>query len=179
MPSFPLYLTLAGLVNQDMSARVFQTMTTAIRDGHEEVHLLIQSTGGFIGDGIAIHNFLSALPIKLVTYNVGYVASIAVPIYLAGQRRIAARTATFMIHRTHTQGVSGVAAIQTAAATALRIDEENSVSILREALKIPEAQWAIYANADLTFTAEDGVNYGAVHELGLFAPPHGAPLYTV
>lgn len=175
----PLFLTIAGMVNQEMSARVFQTLSGAIRDGYQDVHLLIQSTGGFIGDGIGIFNFLSNLPIKITTYNIGYVASIAVPIYLAGSNRVCAETATFMIHRPHNTNVGGTTNTVIAAADSLRIDEKRCGTILKSFLKLPEEQWAIYANNDLTFSSSEAIKYGASHSIGMFVPVKGAPIFNI
>ena len=178
-PVQPLFLTLAGIVNQEMSCRVFQTFASAIRDGYVDVHLLIQSTGGFIGDGIAIVNYLSGLPISLTTYNVGHVASVAVPVFLSGYHRVAADTATFMIHRPHNTSVGGPANAVTAAAHSLRIDEDRCEQLLRSKMILPDDQWAIYAQNDLTFSAKEAIEYGAVHKIGSFCPSRGAPLFNI
>lgn len=175
----PLFLTLAGLVNQEMSSRVFQTLTGGIRDGFDNVHLLVQSTGGFIGDGIAIYNFLSSLPITLTTYNVGHVASIAVPIFLSGANRICSETATFMIHRPANTNIGGPSNAVAAIAHSLDIDEERCKTILKSKITLTPKQWAAYANNDLTFSAKEALKAGFVHRHGLFTPIKNAPLFNI
>lgn len=176
----PLFLTLAGIVNQEMTSRLFQVFAGCIRDGFTDIHLLVQSTGGFVGDGVAMHNYLAKLPVSLTTYNVGHVASVAVLIYLAGQRRIAAETAAFMIHRPHNASPGGPADVVSAVADSLRIDEDRCDALLKSnMLSMPSDKWTTYAKNDLTFSAQDAISFGAVHEFGAFAPRAGAPLYNI
>jgi ATP-dependent Clp protease protease subunit len=44
---------------------------------------LVQSTGGFVGDGIAIYNYLRNVPIEIIAYNGGMVSSIAVLVFIS------------------------------------------------------------------------------------------------
>jgi hypothetical protein len=48
--------------------------------------------------GIAIYNMLRALPVSVTTYNIGSVNSIGNVIFLAGSKRYASRTSSFMFH---------------------------------------------------------------------------------
>jgi len=63
------------------------------------LHILFQSSGGTIGDGICLYNFLRKSPIEIILYNSGIVSSIAVISYLGAAKRIVSQHATFMIHR--------------------------------------------------------------------------------
>jgi len=65
---------------------------------HDEIHMLLSTPGGTVQDGIAIYNFIRALPVPLITYNIGQVNSIGNVVYQAGQRRIASKTSSFMFH---------------------------------------------------------------------------------
>ena len=71
------WFTLSGDVNSDMVHRVFEAVADMTEDGVETAHILLQSNGGYVSDGICLYNYLSKLPIKIVTYNAGAVASIA------------------------------------------------------------------------------------------------------
>lgn len=67
-------------------------------EGHKDFCLLISSPGGSVQDGIAIYNFLKALPINLATYNIGVVDSISNVIFLAGKERYACKNSSFLFH---------------------------------------------------------------------------------
>ncbi|MCL6486240.1 MAG: ATP-dependent Clp protease proteolytic subunit, partial [Janthinobacterium lividum] len=95
------YFTLSGDVNSDMVRRVFDAAADMTEDKLSVAHILIQSNGGYVSDGICLYNFLSKLPFDIITYNAGAVASIAVTLFLAGRQRHASETARFMVHKSH------------------------------------------------------------------------------
>src|SRR5688572_8707271 len=84
-----------GFINQDALARVFKALSPAISNGVSHIHLLFQSAGGTVGDGIALYNYFRSLPVGLTLYNVGSVASIAAIAFLGARRRIATPHSTF------------------------------------------------------------------------------------
>src|SRR6059036_1458951 len=101
------YFTLSGDVNSDMVHRVFEAVAAMTEDGIETAHILVQSNGGYVSDGLCLYNFLANSPIEFVMYNGGAVASIAVILFLSGSRRYASETARFMIHKSHATASPG------------------------------------------------------------------------
>jgi ATP-dependent Clp protease protease subunit len=79
------WFTLSGDINSDMVHRVFDAVADMTEDMVTDAHILIQSNGGYVSDGICLYNYLSKLPIRFHFYNAGAVASIAVIVFLAGQ----------------------------------------------------------------------------------------------
>ena len=80
--SSTLYVTAAGIIDQAFLQRVFQGFAMASNANVQQIHLLFQSTGGTVADGIALYNYLRTLPIELHLYNAGTVSSIAVIVVL-------------------------------------------------------------------------------------------------
>src|SRR5690348_15092335 len=66
--------------------------------GAKEIYLMFASLGGNVPAGIAAYSALRALPVKLITHNIGNVDSIANIIFLAGEERLAVPHSTFMFH---------------------------------------------------------------------------------
>lgn len=64
----------------------------------DTIHLRINSPGGDVFDGVAIHNALRAHPAQIITHIDGLAASIASVIALAGDEVRMAPNAFFMIH---------------------------------------------------------------------------------
>lgn len=182
-PTIPpvIYATLTGIVDASMVQRVFAAGAPIVNSKVKTVHLLIQSTGGGIGDGIALYNYLRNLPIELVTYNVGQVSSIAVLIYLSGKRRLVNKSATFMLHKSTMTLITPAPVEQLQrAAQGLSIEDARSEAILHEHLPaLPPELWERHERGELTLTAEESVTFGLAHELGDFAPPAGSSLSTV
>jgi ATP-dependent protease ClpP protease subunit len=76
-PSTEVYAVFSDNVNQATTQRIFANFVGAMEKQFKHVHLLFQSSGGFVGDGICLYNFFSSLPIDLTIYNAGAVQSIA------------------------------------------------------------------------------------------------------
>src|SRR5437764_9130338 len=84
-----VYAMFTGQINQEALQRLFQGFGLVSNSGVLALHLLFQSTGGFVNEGIALYNFLRAVPLQLHLYNGGSVASIAAIAFLGAQRRYA------------------------------------------------------------------------------------------
>jgi len=141
---------------------------------------LIHSTGGWVSDGIVIHNYLRTLPVELVTYNSGAVSSIAVLVYLAGRRRVVNGSATFMIHKSTLTFPAPTTAEQIQKSIrALKIEDRRSEDILRQHINLPPKRWQVHKRGDLILTAQESVQFGLAHTVGDFAPPAGSKLFTV
>jgi ATP-dependent Clp protease, protease subunit len=68
--------------------------------GATSIHLLISSDGGFNVPGYGLYNSLIGWPVPVITHNVGSVNSISNMMFLAGSRRLASPSATFLLHGT-------------------------------------------------------------------------------
>jgi len=174
-----LWATLAGQVNEAMVQRVFQNFTLAMNNRVKRIHLLIQSAGGIIGDGIAIYNFLKNIPLEVIAYNGGFVQSVAVIAFLGAKKRRASKTATFMIHRAKLPTPHATSRELQAVAETVAIDDARMEGILRAHTRIPADRWEIHNYTDLHFTAEQALEYGVIDEIADFAPQLGAPIFNV
>jgi ATP-dependent Clp protease, protease subunit len=175
-----IYLTFAGTVEQQATSRFFNSLNIATRQGVGKVHLLIQSTGGIVEDGIAIYNYLTNLPLELITYNEGAVQSIGLLLYLAGKLRKCARDASFLIHKTtFTFQVPVTAEMMRARAEAAEDCDKKTDAILRNHIRMPDDRWALRDRFDLTINAEEAKQFGLVHEITHFAPPQGSQVFNL
>lgn len=145
----------------------------------QELHLLFQSTGGMVGDGVSLHNYLRAYPVDLHIYNTGAVSSIAVHGYLGAKHRYTSATGTFMIHKStmNQQGAIGITKLR-ALADALHIEDVRSEAVLREFTNIPEDKWALHAVQDVMFNATDAVQYGIAHAIREWQVPAGGNIFN-
>ena len=69
-----------------------------VEAGVRHVTLVVHSPGGGIDPMLGTYSFLRALPIRLDTHAIGFVASAATVLFLAGERRTADRAARFLYH---------------------------------------------------------------------------------
>jgi ATP-dependent protease ClpP protease subunit len=68
------WFTLSGDVNSDMVHRVFEAVAAMTADGIDTAHVLVQSNGGYVSDGLCLYNFMANSPVEFVMYNGGAVA---------------------------------------------------------------------------------------------------------
>lgn len=174
------YFTLSGDVNSDMVRRVFDAVSDMMEDKVTTAHILLQSNGGYVSDGICLYNFLSQLPITFVTYNAGAVASIAVTLFLAGSRRYASETARFMVHKSHATASPGARpdALKIIV-DGLRADDLRTEQILRKHVNLTEPHWLVHAYSDLHLTAQEALAVGMIDGVVNFAPPKGVRLTNI
>lgn len=174
------WFTLSGDVNSDMVHRVFEAVATMTENGLETAHVLVQSNGGYVSDGLCLYNFMANAPVEFVTYNGGAVASIAVILFLAGTRRYASETARFMIHKSHATASPGSRPdALNIIVEGLRADDARTESILRKHIELTPEQWGIHQYGDLHLNGRDAKIAGMVNEVKDFAPPKGAPLRNI
>lgn len=174
------YFTLSGDVNSDMVHRVFEAVSEMTERGVDTAHVLVQSNGGYVSDGLCLYNFLANSPIKFVMYNAGAVASIAVVVYLAGTRRYASETARFMVHKSHATASPGSRPdALNIIVEGLRADDARTESILRRHVTLSPEQWAVHQYSDLHLNSRDAKITGMIDDIADFAPPKGFHLRNI
>jgi ATP-dependent Clp protease protease subunit len=174
------YFTLSGDVNSDMVHRVFDAVASMTEDGIGTAHVLVQSNGGYVSDGLCLYNFLANSPIRFVMYNGGAVASIAVTLFLAGSKRYCSETARFMIHKSHATASPGSRPdALNIIVEGLRADDARTESILRKCVELTPEQWAVHQYSDLHLNSRDAKTAGLVHDVLDFRPPKGAVLRNI
>jgi len=103
MPAAPaaparIYLVFTLDINPQNVAKLLTECANWANQGTKEIYLHFASFGGNTAAGIAAYNVLRALPVKLITHNIGNIDSVANIIFLAGEERFAVPHATFMFH---------------------------------------------------------------------------------
>ena len=178
-PQLPkdVYGFFVGNIDQQAVQRVANGLMLATNNGVERVHMLFQSSGGIIGDGICMYNIFRSVPVDVILYNVGTVASIGVLAYLGADQRKSTANATFMIHRTTFSPIGATAdRLQAAANTAL-LDDQRTEKILHDCVNLPQDKWDVHKVADLWLSADDASKAGIVTDIAEFSPPLGSQLF--
>ena len=175
-----VYVTMASFIDDQLVQRVFALFSLLINNNVKTVHLLMQSTGGHVPAGIALYNFLKNIPVNIITYNGGNVASIAVIVYLAGKIRNVSENASFMIHKTSFQFPAPVMAeILEICANNIKRDDANTEAIWKKYITMKDEKWGILKTTDLIIRPEEAVAIGLSHAMGDFALPTGNKLFDV
>jgi ATP-dependent protease ClpP protease subunit len=175
-PASDLYWTFASGIDQQASQRVGR-WTAGMPAGQARLHLLFQSAGGTVTDGIHLYNFFRAIPRPMTIYASGNVASSGVIAYLGAATRYASARTTFMLHRTTCAAIARTAAQLQDTLESLKIDDARTDAIFRERTRLTKEHFdQLDAGRDLTFTAEEAVQLGLAEDIVEFSPPRGTAL---
>jgi ATP-dependent Clp protease protease subunit len=174
-----LYLTFCSKIDQDSVHRLMNATAVATQKNVKHLHLLFQSTGGMVADGVCLYHFFKSLPVQLTVYNVGSVQSIATIAYLGAKTRIANARSVFAIHRTSISPQFAMAFALKNFAETVGMDDRRTEEILREHIKMGEDKWMHLDHSDLWFTAQEAVDCGIADKIGDFAPPAGGLMWNI
>jgi ATP-dependent protease ClpP protease subunit len=97
-PQKPYVVSFNTHVNPTTSQALLATVCQQLAQGYNDLHLLLSTVGGSVADGLTVYNVLRWLPVYVTTYNVGCVNSIGNVVFLAGDKRYAAKASSFMFH---------------------------------------------------------------------------------
>jgi ATP-dependent Clp protease, protease subunit len=103
------YLTFYGPIRTPQTNSLRAALCSMVNEGATKVTILFASEGGSTEDGIALHVYLKSLPLEITMHAAGWVSSIAIPVFLAADRRLASKHAAFLFHEyswTHSQATT-------------------------------------------------------------------------
>jgi ATP-dependent Clp protease protease subunit len=92
------WIRFQGNVYDKTANALTQIVDGCLGSGIDRIHLMISSNGGLVYYGSNLYSQLKRLPIKISTYNISTVESVAVPLFCAGDERYCVPEANFMIH---------------------------------------------------------------------------------
>ncbi|MFK0089673.1 ATP-dependent Clp protease proteolytic subunit [Pseudomonas sp. NPDC090755] len=88
-------------INSETLSALQSASLGALREGATEIAIHLSSDGGSTDHGFAAYHFLRSLPVPLTMHCIGNVESMAIIMFLAGERRLAVPHAKFKIHPLH------------------------------------------------------------------------------
>jgi ATP-dependent protease ClpP protease subunit len=131
-----------------------------------KINLHLNSPGGDVFDGIAIHNTLKQHPAEITVWVDALAASIASVIAMAGDKIIMARHSSMMIHEAHGMAV-GDAEDMVMMAERLNVISDQIASIYKD--RVPgskQVTWRNRMKAETWYTEEEAVRAGLADEVG-------------
>ena len=94
------YINFTGQIKEDIANKFMAACAAVVATDHPDcLYFLFSSPGGDVNAGVAIYNYLRALPVaRLVMHNIGSIDSVANVIFHAADERYAAPHSTFHFH---------------------------------------------------------------------------------
>ncbi len=174
-----VYAVFCGGIEQLTAQKIVSGLAGAMARKAQHVHVLFQTAGGYVGDGVFLYNFFRTIPIELTLYNGGQISSAGVIAYLGARSRKTSPNATFMIHRSTNSPQFATAAKLNHLAKSLILDDERSEKIIRDHVKLPPELSAHLEHRDVYLSGQEAVNYGIADATGEFSPPPGTQVYNL
>ncbi len=179
-PQKAAFATFSGPIDESSLTRIFNSFNAATQQSNSEIHLLFQSTGGNVGDGVCLFNYFDKFPLRLYIYNMGTVASVAVLAFLGGRFRFANTHATFAIHKSRFPAEAPTDAKgHKALADQAMLEDHRVEAILKAKTQIPAKRWKQHASRGVVFDAQQSVEFGIAKAIGDFEPPVGSQVFNI
>lgn len=169
-------------VNFDSAKRLLSAVNAALNDGVKDITILISSPGGQLVPGFALYNQLLGIPTDLTIHNIGSVNSIANAIFLAGKKRYATESATFMFHGTQWGFAQATELPRTQLSEilqSLNADEKRLRNIIVNKTKLSADEVAELLTSGVTRDAAFALDKGFIDEIIEFSLPAGVSIYQV
>lgn len=129
-----------------------------------DIELHLNTPGGFVYEGIAIHTNLKQRKAKVTAYVDGLAASAGSAIAMAADEVIIARNAQFMIH--NASGLcAGTSKDMAWMAEALEKQNTNLADMYVQKAGKDEAYWLEYMDAETFFSAQEAVKEGLADKI--------------
>jgi ATP-dependent Clp protease protease subunit len=173
-----VYLMFCGSIDEKSAQRIMNALNIASQQ-EQHAHIVLQCTGGMIGDGVCLHNYLVAFPGNVTLYNIGQIASMGLITFLGANERVAHEHSTFMMHSPTAAAVAMSPDALERARNSLNIDDARIKKIVESRVTVTPDQWTQLRHHELWFTAPDAVKSGIATRIGNFSPPAGSPIYTI
>lgn len=95
----PVYINFYSPINDASTNKLMENLAQIVVQLKPiAIHFLFASPGGSVDAGVALYNFLRALPVPISMHNTGAIDSIANVIFHAAEERFAAPHASFLFH---------------------------------------------------------------------------------
>ena len=181
-PPETVYISFSAEINPNTTESLLATVANVVNQGVNRIYLMLSTPGGSVMHGMNLYNVLRAMPVELITHNVGNVDSIGNAVFLSGQTRYACPHSTFMFHGVGVDVQGGgrleEKKLRETLGTILS-DQQRIGTVLQERTQlVPEQIAALFLEAQ-TKDAAYAVGCGIVNEVRDVQIPKGAPVVSL
>ncbi|MEE2915629.1 MAG: head maturation protease, ClpP-related, partial [Pseudomonadota bacterium] len=157
-------ILLYGIVGDACDGLDAASLVTAIGAATDDIHLRVNSLGGLVFDGLAIHHALKSSPRQVIVHVDGIAGSIASVIAMAGDRIVMAENAVMMIHKP-SDGTYGDAGELRRVAERLDFIQDQIVGIYAERTGMSPEQLNPLLDAETWMSADEALALKFIDEI--------------
>jgi ATP-dependent protease ClpP protease subunit len=178
-----VYLVFNDAINDQTVNRFIDVTSKAIAQYQPKaLYFLFSSGGGFVNPGLALYNYLRALPQETVMHNMGSIDSIANAVFLAGKKRYASPTSAFLLHGISWtfQAQSSLSYVQMQESLS-RFDaaEQLTAKIVGEHTKLTMAEVRALFRQGESKNPQFALDKGLIHDICEAKIQQGAPVHSI
>jgi len=174
------YINFHAPINQSTVQQLMATCGQLLKEGKNELYLMLSTPGGRVDSGVTLYNLLRAIACELTTHNMGNIDSIGNAVFLAGKTRKACTHSTFMFHgvgfdihqrfeeKNLREGLDSILA-----------DQRRIGDIIADRTRIPKTRAMQLFRDARTKNANDALKYGIVHEVSDLQIPTDSQIITL
>ena len=154
-------VVITGTVTQELAEKVMTQLLILDAESNDPIRIYITSPGGHVDSGYAIYDTMKFVKSPVITIGAGWVASIAVPIFLGGDKgkRYSLPNTRFLLHQP-SGGAGGQAAdIRIEAQEILKIRARINAMLAKETGQ-PVEKVAKDSDRNFWMNAVEAVDYG-------------------
>jgi ATP-dependent Clp protease, protease subunit len=174
------YLGFNAALDRRPVEQLVSVIGDSIKNGFTEINLCLSSAGGILDHTYYACSLLDALPVRLVTWNVGNIQSAAVMLFLCGAERYAVDGATFFFHQTGYEPSGRITEpFLVEKLKAVQYDDNRSASIIATKTGKPVQDVRGWQNSELVMNTTDAHAYGIIHGVRQFSVPGDAFFHQI
>jgi len=171
-----------GINEQSVNRFMDFTSKAVVQYNPKTLYFLISSGGGLVNSGVALYNYIRALPQETVTHNIGSIDSIANAVFLAGKKRYAAPASAFLLHGvswTFQQGASLSYTQMQETLSQFDAAEQLTAKIIGEQTKLTADEVRGLFRQGESKSPTFALDKGLVHEIREVTFEAGAPVHSI
>lgn len=151
------------ITDQMANVVVAQLLFLRMEDARKDIHLYINSFGGYITSGLAIYDTIRWLGCDVNTYCIGQASSMAAMLLAAGTKgkRFALPNSRIMIHQP-SGGVGGTSADVALQAKEILYMKQRMIEIISECTGAPQEKVRNDLERDFYMSPEEAQTYGSL-----------------
>lgn len=155
---------LYGTIGDDWDGVSAKTFASSLKDLGDvnELHVFINSPGGSVGDGLAIHSQLTRHSARKLVSIDGYALSAASFVAMAGDDITMSSGAMYMIHDPWTFAMGNAADLR-ATADVLDRHRDSILNMYETRSNLTRERLAEMMAAETWFNADEAIEYGFAH----------------
>jgi ATP-dependent protease ClpP protease subunit len=157
------YIGFNALVDRKAAEQLVLVCGQAVTNGYKEITICMTSGGGLLEHAYYAYGILDALPVKIITHNLGSVQSAANMLFLCGDERYATDGATFYFHKTSFEAPAGQRQTEeliTERLKAIQYEDTRSAAIYATKTGRPVEDVRKWQNAELIMNTDVRIDRG-------------------